>query len=66
MERGIYMREYVNLYTGEIIVKSTILGARRYFKKDAKKWGYKYRRKNVVSFRAYVKKSFYEAIEQYL
>ena len=60
------MREYVNLYTGEIIVKSTILGARRYFKKDAKKWGYKYHRKNVVSFRAYVEKSFYEAIEQYL
>lgn len=47
------MKEYINLTTGEIIAKRTLLGAKRYFKKDAKKWGYTYSRKNVVSFQAY-------------
>ena len=60
------MKEYVNLHTGEIIVKRTIFGARCYFKKDAKKCGYKYSRKNVVSFKTYTKKTYYDAIEQYL
>lgn len=47
------MREYINIYTGEVIIKRTILGARAYFKKDARKYHYEYNRRHIMSIRKY-------------
>ena len=42
--------EYVNLTTGEIKAFYTRWGAWHYFKKDAKKWGYNIKRKDVQKY----------------
>lgn len=48
------MKNYVNIYTGEVIAKRSIFGARVYFKKDAKKWNYSYRHEDVVTLQEYL------------
>ena len=47
------MRYYVNLETGEIIKAWTLGGARRYFKKDAKKRAYFYAKWCIMSLSKY-------------
>lgn len=48
------MKEYVNLYTGEVVTSRSILGARRYFKKDAKKYGLHYKRSAIITLAKYL------------
>lgn len=48
------MKEYINLYTGEVISSRSILGARHYFKKDAKKYGLYYKRRAIISLAKYL------------
>lgn len=50
----LYMKEYVNLYTGEVVTSRSILGARRYFKKDAKKYGLHYKRSAIITLAKYL------------
>lgn len=45
------MKIYINLQTGEVIIKRTLLGAKRYFKNDAKQYGYTYSSKHIVRFK---------------
>lgn len=42
---------YINLATGEVVNYLTILGARRYFKKDAKHYNYNYEHRSIVSIK---------------
>lgn len=45
--KGVYImlkrKEYLNWSTGEVVMCFTLRGARRYFKKDAKKYKYEYK-----------------------
>lgn len=36
-------KEYLNWSTGEVVMCFTLRGAKRYFKKDAKKYKYEYK-----------------------
>lgn len=44
---------YINLNTGEVVVRKNIRQATRYFKKDAKAYGYQHDRDMVISYSAY-------------
>ena len=51
------MREYINITTGEVIAKRTILGAWAYFKKDAKRFGYAFKLRDIITMKAYNKRA---------
>lgn len=41
-------KEYINLNTGEVIDRYTLWGAKRYFKRDAKRFHYPYDKRAIV------------------
>ena len=44
-------KRYLNLITGELIIRKSRLGAYLYFKADGKKVGYKVRLRDIVRYR---------------
>lgn len=51
------MREYINISTGEVITKRTILGAWAYYRKDARRFGYAFRFRDIITIKAYMKRA---------
>ena len=51
------MREYINITTGEVITKRTILGAWAYYRKDARRFGYAFKLKDIITTKAYMKRA---------
>lgn len=47
---------YINIDTGEVVDCNSIIGARRYFKRDAKRFGYHYKRRSIIRLRKAYKK----------
>lgn len=43
-------KRFINFYTGEIIRRRSIFAARLYFKRDAKKYGYEYNKRQIVEW----------------
>ena len=44
---------YINLTTGEVVIRKNIRQATRYFKKDAKAYGYVHDKEMVIGYKAY-------------
>ena len=51
------MREYINITTGEVITKRTILGAWAYYRKDARRLGYAFKLRDIITIKAYMKRA---------
>lgn len=49
------MKEYINTYTGEVIMRRGLFWARLYFKRDARRYGYDYNRKDVACLEKHLK-----------
>lgn len=49
------MREYINITTGEVITRGTILGAWAYYRKDARRYGYAFKLRDIITMKAYMK-----------
>ena len=49
------MREYINITTGEVITRRTILGAWAYYRKDARRFGYAFKMRDIITIKAYHK-----------
>ena len=51
------MKEYINIATGEVITRRTILGAWAYYRKDARRVGYAFKLRDVITIKAYNKRA---------
>ena len=51
------MKEYINIATGEVITRRTILGAWAYYRKDARRFGYAFKLRDIINIKAYIKRA---------